>query len=195
MSTLDFESGVFYPRRGMPSLVEDLQALDTTSNVHYFYDSPVTRITHEGSLATGIELTSGAKITADIVISAADLHHTETQLVAPEVQTYPEKKMAVTSAEPGRFGYFTWRFWNAAAADASFAAVCGCVERKFPSNLFDKDYSKSCLGVCMQPFEIRPIAGARWPRKLIHSCTNSRRRHTIKRRGGVSSCTHHQPNK
>ncbi len=37
----------------------------------------------------GIELHSGIKIEADIVISNADLHFTETKLLSPTVRSYP----------------------------------------------------------------------------------------------------------
>jgi len=43
------------------------------------------------SSARGELLASGEVIEADIVVSAADLHHTETQLLPPQFQSYPEE--------------------------------------------------------------------------------------------------------
>jgi phytoene desaturase len=90
MSTLDFQSGVFYPKRGMYSLVESLADLGEPYNVTYHYKSDVTSITVTNGQATGIQLAGGETVTADIVVSNADLHHTETRLVPHEYSSYPE---------------------------------------------------------------------------------------------------------
>ena len=101
MSKLDFETGVFYPTKGMPSLAADLLTLTPEATITYHYDSPVKRILHAKKKATGIELESGEKIAADIVISNADLHHTETKLLDRSVQTYPESYWKNRQPSPG----------------------------------------------------------------------------------------------
>lgn len=90
MSTLDFKSGVFYPKRGMYSLVESQVSLGKSLGVRYEYDADVQRIIVENGAATGLELRNGRTILADIVVSNADLHFTETALLAPEHQSFPE---------------------------------------------------------------------------------------------------------
>lgn len=90
MSTLDFKSGVYYPKNGMYTLIESLAGLGAKLGVTYKLASPVKRIVVEGSQATGVELETGERIEADIVISNADLHHTETRLLEPQFQSYPE---------------------------------------------------------------------------------------------------------
>lgn len=100
MSALDFKEGVFYPRGTMYAVVEALVALGTAHNVHYHFKAPVKRIVVSNGTASGIELQSGAKIEADIVISNADLHFTETQLLATENQSYPEKYWQKQEASP-----------------------------------------------------------------------------------------------
>lgn len=101
MSTLDFTSGVFYPRRGMPSLVEDLQNLDTTGNITYCYNSPVAKILTSSDQATGIQLADGSHHAADIVVSAADLHFTETKLLDKSAQTFPRSSWKRRQPSPG----------------------------------------------------------------------------------------------
>ncbi len=91
MSTLDFVSGVYYPKNGMYTLVESLVQLGTSLGVTYMTNAPVDHIAIENGTATGVTLTSGTHIEADIVISGADLHHTETRLVEAQYQSYPEK--------------------------------------------------------------------------------------------------------
>lgn len=103
MSTLDFTSGVFYPKAGMYKLVEDLIALGGSDHITYHYDSEVTAILTEGRTATGIGLADGSVHMADIVISAADLHFTETVLLPREAQTYPEKYWR--RRQPGPSGF------------------------------------------------------------------------------------------
>lgn len=102
MSALDFKEGVYYPARGMYSIIELLVATGKSLGVTYHTDANVALITNRGKQATGIVLENGVCVEADIVVSNADLHHTETKLLAPERQSYPQsswdKKEAGISA-------------------------------------------------------------------------------------------------
>lgn len=90
MSALDFDEGVYYPKGTMYAVVESLVKIGKKAGVYYHVNAGVKRIiTKEGS-AKGILLESGEKIEADIVISNADLHFTETKLLKPSEQTYPK---------------------------------------------------------------------------------------------------------
>ena len=100
MSALDFKEGVFYPRGTMYAVVEQLVALGETFGVTYHYNSPTKRIVVSNGTASGIELEAGPKIEADVIISNADLHFTETQLLNTENQTYPEKYWTKQEASP-----------------------------------------------------------------------------------------------
>ena len=91
MSTLDFKSGVFYPKRGMYSLVESLVTLGKPYGVNYHYKSDVESIIITDGEARGIQLKSGEVVDADLVVSNADLHFTETELVPAEYRSYPER--------------------------------------------------------------------------------------------------------
>jgi phytoene desaturase len=91
MSHLDFRSGVYYPRRGMLELVSSMERLGRGLGVAYHYNSPVKQIVLDSHQATGIELMNGERIAADLVISAADIHHTETKLLPSAFRSYPEK--------------------------------------------------------------------------------------------------------
>jgi phytoene desaturase len=100
MSALDFKEGVFYPRGTMYAIVERMVALGNTLGVQYHYDSPVKRIAISHGTATGIELLDGSKGEAEIIISNADLHFTETTLLSAPYQSYPQKYWDKQEASP-----------------------------------------------------------------------------------------------
>lgn len=100
MSALDFKEGVFYPRGTMYSVVERLVALGTQLGVTYHYNEEVKRIATAHTVAKGIELKSGQQIEGDIIISNADLHFTETKLLATEERSYPESYWKKQQASP-----------------------------------------------------------------------------------------------
>lgn len=100
MSTLDFKSGVYYPKNGMYSMVESLARLGESLGVTYRTDVAVSSIDVVKGEATGVTLSNQEHIVADVVISAADLYHTETQLLAPPYQSYPEKYWRKKQAGP-----------------------------------------------------------------------------------------------
>lgn len=90
MSTLDFTTGVYYPKDGMYKLIDDLIALGDTRKITYHYEAEVTHIDTKGRTAEGITLADGSSHTGDIVVSAADLHFTETSLLPAAARTYDE---------------------------------------------------------------------------------------------------------
>jgi 1-hydroxy-2-isopentenylcarotenoid 3,4-desaturase len=100
MSALDFTEGVFYPRGGIYKIIERLVAIGEKLGVRYQYDTPVEYINVESGKATGITCRDGSIIPADIIISNADLHFTETSLVPKPYQTYPEKYWQKKQASP-----------------------------------------------------------------------------------------------
>ena len=94
MSHLDLEDGVLYPMGGFGTVIESIANLARAQGVTIITGATVRRILVNGGAATGVEY-RGPKgevlfTDADIVVSAADLHHTETQLLQDEEQTYPQ---------------------------------------------------------------------------------------------------------
>ena len=78
-----------------PAVYSLMSHLDFRSN------SPVKQVVLDGHQATGIELMNGERIAADLVISAADIHHTETKLLPTAAQSYPEKYWQKRQPGPG----------------------------------------------------------------------------------------------
>ncbi|WP_166874120.1 phytoene desaturase family protein [Salinibacterium sp. ZJ450] len=112
MSHLDFEDGVYYPLGGFTEVIASIARLAEGEGVQIVTDATVTAITVEstdekpsGVRASGVRYVDAVgieqHIAADIVVSAADLHHTETQLLQPEHQSYPESWWNTRVAGPG----------------------------------------------------------------------------------------------
>jgi phytoene desaturase len=105
MSYMDFEEGVFYPEGGIYSVIESLIKIAKKYGVKLHTNKPVNRIIVEDGKATGIEL-SNTVIPADIVISNADLHFTETRLLPTQYQSYPEGYWQKRTAGPSALLFY-----------------------------------------------------------------------------------------
>ena len=109
MSHLDLDEGVVYPRGGLVEVVRAVERLAVAHGVVIETGAEVVQIettADPGSrrpraVATGILLADGRRMAADLVVSTADLHHTETVLLPAELQTYPEKWWASKTPSPG----------------------------------------------------------------------------------------------
>ncbi|RNE48767.1 phytoene desaturase [Corynebacterium alimapuense] len=107
MSHTDLTLGVKYPIGGFTSVIESFHRLALEQGVQLRLNTEVTAILTEKNgrktQATGVRVHSSEgkleEITADIVVSGADLHHTENHLLPTKLRTYPEKYFA--SRDPG----------------------------------------------------------------------------------------------
>lgn len=90
MSHLDLADGVLYPMGGFTRVIESIADLARAEGVTIITGASATRIVVENGRAVGVEYGS-QRVDADIVVSAADLHHSETALLEPEHQTYPQQ--------------------------------------------------------------------------------------------------------
>ncbi len=91
MGHIDFNLGVYYPQGGIYKVVESLTRLAQRHGAAVRVNAPVARITVEGGRATGVVLEGGERIAGDLVISNADLHHTETTLLPEEARSYAQR--------------------------------------------------------------------------------------------------------
>ncbi|MHC3000320.1 phytoene desaturase family protein [Microbacterium sp. HJ5] len=101
MSHLDLDEGVLYPRGGFIEIIRAIERLAVASGAVIETGARVVAIETAGKSATGVRLADGRRVSADLVVSAADLHHTETALVEPGRQTYPESWWAKKEPSPG----------------------------------------------------------------------------------------------
>lgn len=98
MSHLDLDDGVLYPMGGFTTLIDSVAGLARAEGVEIRTGARVGSIrtsSGEKPSVAGVEYTDAAGVghtlDADIVVSAADLHHTETALLPRELQTYPQE--------------------------------------------------------------------------------------------------------
>lgn len=112
MSAMDLTGGVLYPQGGFTELMAVMERLARASGARLHTGAAVTEIlTTPGgrrgtrAQATGVRFrdADGAahELPADVVVSTADLHLTETTLLPRSLQTYPESWWRRRTSGPG----------------------------------------------------------------------------------------------
>ncbi|KFF61058.1 phytoene dehydrogenase [Cryobacterium sp. MLB-32] len=112
MSHLDLADGVLYPQGGFSQLIGSIADLAVREGVRVITGARVTGILTapnpirgKDHIVTGVSYVQAdglsMRLDADRVVSAADLHHTETELLAAGEQTYPEKWWNSRTSGPG----------------------------------------------------------------------------------------------
>ena len=106
MSHLDLDDGVLYPMGGFTTLIQAMRRVAVDAGVEIRTGADVVSIDtaprtpgrspldRQAASVRAVTYRAGGAATsvpADIVVSAADLHHTETTLLPAELQTYPER--------------------------------------------------------------------------------------------------------
>ncbi|WP_166788253.1 phytoene desaturase family protein [Cryobacterium sp. MDB2-33-2] len=116
MSHLDLADGVLYPQGGFTRLIDSIADLARAEGVEVITGARVTAITTTPGTRPGVSKRLRASVTgvsyvdragttvrlaADRVVSAADLHHTETELLPEPLQSYPESWWQRRVSGPG----------------------------------------------------------------------------------------------
>lgn len=112
MSAMDLTGGVLYPQGGFGELMTVMERLARAAGARLHTGAEVTEIrTAAGgrrgtrAQATGVRFrdTEGIErvLPADVVVSTADLHRTETTMLPRHLQTYPESWWARRTSGPG----------------------------------------------------------------------------------------------
>ncbi len=100
MSYLDFRQGVYYPQGGMYSVTESMVSIGRNLGVKFYLNKAVKAIEIQDKEATGLRMNDGSRILADIVISNADMHFTQTKLLPTHAQDYPSSYWKKRQAGP-----------------------------------------------------------------------------------------------
>lgn len=102
MNYVDFVEGIWYPDGGIYKIVESLEKIAKKHGVEFRTNSPVEKIIVENGVAVGVQIEGGEKIRADIVISNADVVHTDMKLLDEPYREkstkYWEKRLLAPSA-------------------------------------------------------------------------------------------------
>lgn len=79
MNYADFGLGTWHPKNGMYSVVTAIEKLAVELGVTIHVNANISKINVDGKTATSL-IVNGETVTADIILSGADYHHTETLL-------------------------------------------------------------------------------------------------------------------
>lgn len=94
MSHTDLNQGVLYPQGGFAAVVDAIADVTREQGANIRLNAEVARILTDAGRVQGVALADGSVVDADVVVSAADLKHTETALLPKELRTYPERYFA-----------------------------------------------------------------------------------------------------
>ncbi|WP_430591763.1 phytoene desaturase family protein [Humidisolicoccus flavus] len=104
MSTFDMEEGVFYPQGGFAAFIDSVAKLAREAGAEIVLNSPVVSIkVDESGTAKGVIVRTKAgesEIRADLVVSGADRHHTETKLIPKKFHGKRQKQWDKRTAGP-----------------------------------------------------------------------------------------------
>jgi phytoene desaturase len=81
MQSTELSDGLYYPLGGMYRVAESLTAIAEKLGVRFLYNTPVKKILVEAGGATGVELSDGERLSADILVANADLGYVYRQLL------------------------------------------------------------------------------------------------------------------
>ena len=91
MNYADIALGTWYPMGGMHEIVKGMVTLAEEKGVKIYLGADVSHIDVQNGTAKSVVLKNGDKFEADVVIGAADYHHIDSKLLAPEYRNYSEK--------------------------------------------------------------------------------------------------------
>ena len=104
MNYADFGIGTFHPKKGMYQVVLAMESLAKSLGVIIKTDSPIDKIIVDNGKATGI-ISNGETHNADIILSGADYHHSET-LLDIKYSQYSEKYWSKKTFAPSSLLFY-----------------------------------------------------------------------------------------
>jgi phytoene desaturase len=89
MNYADVKLGTGYPIGGMYQIVEAMYSLACELGVKFKFDAPVQELLVKGNVISGVR-TNSEVFSADVIVSGADYHHTEMDLLPHGSRSYSE---------------------------------------------------------------------------------------------------------
>jgi len=151
MNYADFGLGTWHPKTGMFDVVRGIEKLALELGVTIKTSSAIEKIIVEDKMATGI-IIDGKAIKADIILSGADYHHTET-LLDNEHRAYSEKYWESRVFAPSSLLFFVG--FDKKIANISHHAL-----------FFDVDFNQHAIDIYDEPkWPDAPLFYANFPSK------------------------------
>jgi phytoene desaturase len=89
MNYADMALGTWFPQGGMYEIVKGMEKLAKDQGVKFIYDAPVDSFDFSGNSIKSV-VCGGQRYDADVVVSSADYHFTETKLLPKEFRNYTD---------------------------------------------------------------------------------------------------------
>ncbi|URC12875.1 NAD(P)/FAD-dependent oxidoreductase [Flavobacterium sp. B183] len=151
MNYADFGLGTWHPKTGMYDVVRGIEKLAFELGVTIKTNSPIEKIIVKDKKATGL-LIDGKTIEADIILSGADYHHTET-LLDIEHRAYSEKYWESRTFAPSSLLFFVG--FNKKIANVTHHSL-----------FFDVDFNQHAADIYDDPkWPEQPLFYANFPSK------------------------------
>lgn len=91
---VELAQGVWYPKKGIYTIVTEIEAMARELGVKIHYETPVAEIVIENKTAVGIRVSNGTVVRADKVVSNVDLPAAYTKLIpSAERKKYSDAKL------------------------------------------------------------------------------------------------------
>lgn len=136
MNYADFGLGTWQPKNGFFDVVQAMVKLGTELGVTYHTNATISKIIIENNAATGIEINNEIS-KADVVLSGADYHHTET-LLPNENRQYSEAYWNKKTFAPSSLLFYV-------GFDKKLENVC------HHNLFFDSDFEKHAVEIYDHP--------------------------------------------
>lgn len=136
MNYADFGLGTWQPKNGFFDVVQAMVKLGTELGVTYHTNAAISKIIVEKNAATGIEINNEI-LKADVVLSGADYHHTET-LLPNENRQYSEAYWDKKTFAPSSLLFYV-------GFDKKLQNVC------HHNLFFDSDFEKHAVEIYDNP--------------------------------------------
>ena len=104
MNYADFGMGTWHPKTGMYDVIRGMESLALELGVSFQTNAVIEKIIVENKKAVALQI-NGERLNADIILSGADYHHTET-LLEEEHRAYSEKYWASKTFAPSSLLFY-----------------------------------------------------------------------------------------
>ena len=105
MNWVDFGQGAFYPEGGFGNVVESMAQVVKEKGVNIKLNQEVDKILVENGQGVGV-IINGQLHSADLVVSNADYHYTETKMLEKEYQSLSEQKFDTLHLAPSTLNFY-----------------------------------------------------------------------------------------